>query len=133
MPCLSPTSLARLMDVCKDNVVDRQSLSHEGIFSFLTEFCITQCHLIKRLLTPQLVQQLQNLKKLIVRNCNSMLEIFVGKNSDDNDGTNIALPKLTRLTLLGLPQLNTVRGSILCESSPKCASTVVRNYKGTLQ
>lgn len=113
-------NLASLTGVCRDNVVGGRSLLQRGIFSFLTEFYITKCHLIERLLTPQLVQQLQNLEKLRVTNCDSMLEIFEGNNSDANDCTNIALPKLTGLTLLTLPQLNTVcRGSILCGSSVK--------------
>jgi sentrin-specific protease 7 len=82
--------LESLTVICKD-VVDVGKLSPGGIFSCLKEIYISFCHLIEKLLTPQLVQQLQNLETISVRNCNSMKEIFAVSNNDDNDSSIIAV------------------------------------------
>jgi len=112
-------SLKSLTVLCKDVFDVRQSLTPFGIFSCLKEFDIICCHLIEKLFTPQLVQQLQNLEKISVNSCDSMKEIFTVSNCDDNDRSIISLPKLTELTLGYLPQLKIVcKGSIRCGSSP---------------
>jgi len=115
-------SLESLTIICKDS----QSLTLAGgIFSNLKEFNISGCHLIEKLFTPQLVQQLQNLETIKVWDCNSMKEIFAVSNSDDDDRSMITLPKLTMLLLYGsLPQLKTVcKGIIRCGSSQLILST----------
>jgi len=112
-------SLNSLTVVCKDVVEVRQSLIPGGIFSCLKEFSIHECHLIEKLFTPRLVQQLQNLETISVTSCDSMKEIFAASTSDDNDRSIISLPKLTMLNLNGwLRQLKTVfKGIIRCGSS----------------
>jgi hypothetical protein len=76
--------------------------------------------LIEKLLTPQLVEELQNLEAIQVSHCNSMKEIFEVSNNDDNDSSIITLPKLTSLLLYKLPKLKIVcKGSIRCISSPE--------------
>ena len=113
-------SLNSLTVVCKDVVEVRQSSIPGGIFSCLKEFSIYECHLIEKLFTPQLVQQLQNLETIKVWDCNSMKEIFAVSNNDDDDddSSSISLPKLAFLELFNLPQLKSVcKGIIRCGSS----------------
>jgi len=115
---LTLRDLKSLTVVCKVVHVG-QSLTPFGIFSCLKQFDIICCDLIEKLFRPQLVQQLQNLERIRVGNCNSMKEIFAVSNGDDNDRSIISLPKLTKLTLERLPQLRTVcKRSISCRSSP---------------
>ncbi|WJX80948.1 Ulp1 peptidase [Trifolium repens] len=70
-----------------------QSLSLRGIFNYLVSLNISKCNLIETLLTAPLVQQLQNLDRLIVSSCASMKEIFAVSNNDENESPFIALPK----------------------------------------
>jgi len=123
-------SLESLTVVCKDVVEVRQSLIPGGIFSCLKEFDISECHLIEKLFTPQLVQQLQNLETIRVAHCNLMIEIFAVSNGDDNDRSIISLPKLTRLTLKWLPELKIVcKGSISCGSLPEVVIHYCPNFE----
>jgi hypothetical protein len=96
-------------------------LSLEGIFHFLEFVNISECNLIETLLTPPLVQQLQNLHTLIVSRCGLMKEIFAVSNNDENESSFIALPKLTCLQLWDLPQLK-----IVCKRSIRCGSSQPR-------
>ncbi|WJX80944.1 Ulp1 peptidase [Trifolium repens] len=124
--------LESLTVICKDVFDVRQSSSPGGIFSCLKEIDINNCDLIEKLFTSQVVQQLQNLETISVWHCDSMKEIFEVSNNDDNDTSNITLPKLTKLNLACLPELKIVcNGSIRCRSSPEvgivyCASLVQR-------
>ncbi|KAK2359721.1 putative disease resistance protein [Trifolium repens] len=112
--------LESLTVICEDVFDVRQSSSPGGIFSCLKEIDIKNCDLIDKLFTSQVVQQLQNLETISVRECNSMKEIFEVSNNDDNDSCIIALPKLTILKLWNLPELKIVcKGSIRCRSSPE--------------
>jgi hypothetical protein len=112
--------LGSLTVICKDVDVGQSLSPPDGIFSCLKEIYIYYCHLIEKLLTPQLVQQLQNLETITVGNCESMKEIFAVSNNDNNDNSIITLPKLTRLELESLPELKIVCiGSIHCRSSPE--------------
>ena len=52
---LQLSSLKSLIDVCKDVVDVRQSLTPGGTFSCLKLFSISHCNLIEKLFTPQLV------------------------------------------------------------------------------
>jgi hypothetical protein len=112
------TSLESLTFICEDVVDVGQSLSSSGIFFCLKKISICNCHLIEKLLTPQLVQQLQNLETITVSSCNSMKEIFAVSNTDDS--SIITIPKLTKLDLYNLPELKIVcKGRIRCRSSLK--------------
>jgi disease resistance protein RPS2 len=112
--------LESLTVICKEVFDVRQSSSPGGIFSCLKEIDINNCHLIEKLFTSQVVQQLLNLETITVRECDSMKEIFAVSNKDDNDSSIITLPKLTRLKLWNLPELKIVcKGSIRCGSSPE--------------
>jgi sentrin-specific protease 7 len=107
--------------VIHKDVVDigQYSLSPRGIFSCLKAISIYNCNGIEKLLTPKLVQQLQNLETITVCECDSMKEIFAVNNSDESDSSIIILPKLTHLCLLGLPELKIVcKGIIRCGSFP---------------
>jgi hypothetical protein len=107
--------------VIHKDVVDigQYSLSPRGIFSCLKAISIYNCNGIEKLLTPKLVQQLQNLESIIAWSCNSMKEIFAVNNNDDNDSSIITLPKLTSLKLSDLPELKIVcKGIIRCGSIP---------------
>ncbi|WJX75445.1 Ulp1 peptidase [Trifolium repens] len=108
--------------VIHKDVIDigQYSLSPRGIFSCLKEISIFDCNGIEKLLTPKLVQQLQNLEKITVGECDSVKEIFAVNNSDDDsDSSVIILPKLTHLCLLCLPELKIVcKGIIRCGSFP---------------
>ncbi|XP_045794662.1 probable disease resistance protein At4g27220 isoform X4 [Trifolium pratense] len=111
-------SLESLTGFYKDVGVVGQSLSLWGIFDYLVLLNISNCNSIETLLTPALVQQLQNLDRLFVSSCASMKEIFAVSNNDENESSFIALPKLTYLQLLNLPQLKIVcKRSICCGSS----------------
>ncbi|XP_045794649.1 probable disease resistance protein At1g61300 isoform X3 [Trifolium pratense] len=117
---LKLSQLKSLTVICKDVFDVGQSVSPDGIFSCLKQIHIIYCHLIEKLLTPQLVQLLHNLETIIVKHCYSMKEIFAASNNDDNDSSIITLPKLTLLELEYLPELKIVcKGIIHCESSPK--------------
>ncbi|KAK2413313.1 hypothetical protein QL285_036038 [Trifolium repens] len=117
---LQLSELESLTVICKDVDVGQSLPQQDGIFSCLKHIVICNCHLIEKLLTPQLVQQLQNLETITVGNCESMKEIFAVSNNDNNDNSIITLPKLTRLELESLPELKIVCiGSIHCRSSPE--------------
>ncbi|XP_045794661.1 probable disease resistance protein At4g27220 isoform X3 [Trifolium pratense] len=111
-------SLESLTGFYKDVGVVEQSLSLRGIFNYLGLLNISNCNSIETLLTPALVQQLQNLDGLYVSSCASMKEIFAVSNNDENESSFIALPKLTYLRLLNLPQLK-----IVCKRSIRCGSS----------
>ncbi|KAK2359726.1 putative disease resistance protein [Trifolium repens] len=112
--------LKSLTVIFKDVVDVGQSLSPRRIFFWLEGIYICNCPLIEQFLTPHLVQQLQNLEIISVRNCDSMKEIFAVSNNGDDDSSVIPLPKLTYLKLYSLPELKIVcKGRIHCISSPK--------------
>ncbi|XP_061355261.1 probable disease resistance protein At4g27220 [Gastrolobium bilobum] len=113
-------NLKSLIAICEEDVAPNvtQSLCPSGVFSHLKHFIIWGCDGIEKLLTPGLVEQLHNLVTLEVIECASMKEIFAVSNSGDDDGSSITLPRLTRLELKYLPQLESVcRGILVCGST----------------
>ncbi|KAJ1443056.1 Zinc finger, BED-type [Sesbania bispinosa] len=101
-------------DGSRTNITLTPPLSERSMFSHLKELSVWGCNKIEKLLTPGLVPQLINLEGITVSDCSSMKEIFA---VDNNDGSrsNITLPKLTRLYLQNLPELNIVcKGILFC-------------------
>ncbi|XP_027171976.1 probable disease resistance protein At4g27220 [Coffea eugenioides] len=101
-----------------------------GTFSSLKELEIIICHNMKQLFTVQLLQNLQNLETLTVKDSEGLEEIAadgnrVGQgggegiqlNSSGATANVIILRKLRRLTLNRLPQLkNICKAAMICDS-----------------
>ncbi|XP_071934446.1 uncharacterized protein [Coffea arabica] len=101
-----------------------------GTFSSLKELWIFGCHNMKQLFTVQLLQNLQNLEQLIVKDCEGLEEIAADGNgvgqgggegiqltSSEGATANVILPKLRWLSLNGLPQLkNICKAAMICDS-----------------
>ncbi|XP_071904825.1 probable disease resistance protein At4g27220 isoform X2 [Coffea arabica] len=102
-----------------------------GTFSSLKYLWISECHNMKQLFTVQLLQNLQNLELLDVKNCEGLEEIAADGNGEGQGGgegtqltscegataTVINLPKLRRLHLDNLPQLkNVCKAAMICNS-----------------
>ncbi|XP_071906745.1 disease resistance protein At4g27190-like isoform X1 [Coffea arabica] len=100
-----------------------------GTFSSLKIMWIHECHNMKQLFTVQLLQTLQNLGNLNVKDCEGLEEIAAdgyGVGQEGGEGIQLAsseatatviLPKLRRLTLNGLPQLkNICKAAMICNS-----------------
>ncbi|KAF7836394.1 putative disease resistance protein [Senna tora] len=98
-------------------------------FSHLKDLSIERCNSIKKLLTPELSAQLQNLERLSVEKCGSLKEIFSITSGDEEEDDDedycyinpfediISVPKLEFLRLEDLPELNFVcKGILLCHS-----------------
>ncbi|GKV50219.1 hypothetical protein SLEP1_g56931 [Rubroshorea leprosula] len=99
------------------------------IFSNLNLFLISECSTMKRLFSFELLQGLQNLEDIIVRNCQQMEEIIGWEGEEENHTANattttttFTLPKLRRLKLHNLPELKIIcptRGVMVCDSLHK--------------
>ncbi|CAA3024468.1 probable disease resistance At5g63020 [Olea europaea subsp. europaea] len=93
-----------------------------GTFSQLKMLCIYDCRKIKKLLQWSLVQNLHNLQKLDVSNCDEMVEIIgdddrYGRDPTVNSSANITLPKLKDLSLHKLSKLKSIcKGTMNCDS-----------------
>ncbi|CAI9776501.1 unnamed protein product [Fraxinus pennsylvanica] len=95
-----------------------------GTFSQLKTLYIYDCRKMKKLLQWSLVQNLHNLQKLDVYNCDEMVEI-IGDDDDDhygrdptvNSSANVTLPKLKDLSLYKLSKLKSIcKGNMNCDS-----------------
>ncbi|KAF3438297.1 hypothetical protein FNV43_RR21059 [Rhamnella rubrinervis] len=90
---------------------ERSALSalHTATFSCLKEIEIYYCHDIKRLFTPGLLYNLQNLEYLEVGKCYQMVEIIEPSGEVDaqeaSSSISSTLPKLCHMLLYGLPEL----------------------------
>ncbi|XVF78097.1 hypothetical protein PTKIN_Ptkin14bG0101400 [Pterospermum kingtungense] len=86
-----------------------QSPTLPAIFSSLKIFIIGECMKMKKLFTIELLQGLQNLEEIEVRNCIEMEEIIASEEEmgDNITATTFALPKLRELWLICLPELKT--------------------------
>ncbi|XP_071904819.1 probable disease resistance protein At4g27220 isoform X2 [Coffea arabica] len=99
-------------------------------FSSLSQLRIYGCHNMKQIFTVQLLQSLQNLKELILEDCEGLKEIAADGNragqgrgegfqltSSGATATVIVLPKLKLLHLYRLPQLkNICKAAMICDS-----------------
>ncbi|XVF78094.1 hypothetical protein PTKIN_Ptkin14bG0101100 [Pterospermum kingtungense] len=75
-----------------------QSPTRPAIFSSLKVFIIGECMKMKKLFTIELLQGLQNLEEIEIRNCIEMVEIIASEEMGDNiTATTFALPKLREL------------------------------------
>ncbi|XP_027171983.1 probable disease resistance protein At4g27220 [Coffea eugenioides] len=104
-----------------------------GTFSSLKELWISECHNMKQLFTVQLLQNLQNVELLDVKNCEGLEEIAADGNGEGQGGgegiqltssgggtTMISLPNLRCLSLDRLPQLNNIcKAAMICDSIEK--------------
>ncbi|GLT83888.1 hypothetical protein SLE2022_021530 [Rubroshorea leprosula] len=95
------------------------------IFSNLKRFAMAECSRMKRLFSLELLQGLQNLEEIIVRNCQQMEEIIGWEGEEENHTadatttTTFTLPKLRELVLRNLPELKRIcptRGVMVCDS-----------------
>ena len=89
-----------------------------GTFSRLKRFSICFCRNIKKLFTPGLMQ---NLEQIEVYDCNQLEELIGGAEASDEEAKEIVkiFPRLRKLTLRYLPELKTICSSnnvILCDS-----------------
>ncbi|XWS09933.1 hypothetical protein CRYUN_Cryun39dG0032400 [Craigia yunnanensis] len=82
-----------------------QSRTPPAIFSSLKVFILGQCLKIKKLFTVELLQGLQNLEEIEVRDCKEMEEIIASEGRGANITTTFVLPKLRELWLICLPEL----------------------------
>ncbi|XP_027170330.1 disease resistance protein SUMM2-like [Coffea eugenioides] len=104
-----------------------------GTFSSLKELLISECHNMKQLFTVQLLQSLQNLEELYVKDCEGLEEIVADGNgvgqgggegtqltSSEEATATVILPKLRQLRLDNLPQLkNICKAAMICDSIKK--------------
>ncbi|XP_071904681.1 probable disease resistance protein At1g61300 isoform X2 [Coffea arabica] len=130
--CFNPLqNLQELKLVDLPNLVDllywesEPSFLPPATFSSLACIMISKCHKLKQLFTVQLLQGLQNLDDLYVDDCEGLEEI-----AEDDDGvgrggegiqseatTTVILPKLRRLYLNRLPELNHIwNAAKICKS-----------------
>ncbi|XWS11093.1 hypothetical protein CRYUN_Cryun38cG0054100 [Craigia yunnanensis] len=83
-----------------------QSLTPPAIFSSIKVFILEECLKMKKLFTVELLQGLQNLEEIEVRDCKAMEEIIASEGRGDNiTTTTFVLPKLRELWLICLPEL----------------------------
>ncbi|KAK8706358.1 hypothetical protein V6N13_049927 [Hibiscus sabdariffa] len=93
------------------------SLPMPGIYSHLKSFKIERCSNMKQLFPLELAQDLQNLEKLVVRDCGRMEEIIGSGDEESNKGkrtdapTKFSLPKLRKLELKNLTELKNICSS----------------------
>ncbi|CDP16480.1 unnamed protein product [Coffea canephora] len=100
-----------------------------GTFSSLKILWIHECHNMKQLFTVQLLQTLQNLETLDIKNCEGLEEIAADGNGVGQGGgeriqltssgatATVILPKLRCLSLNRLPQLkNICKAAMICNS-----------------
>nr|XP_027060864.1 disease resistance protein SUMM2-like [Coffea arabica] len=101
-----------------------------GTFSSLKKLSISGYHNMKQLFTVQLLQILQNLGKLAVKDCEGLEEIAADGNgvgqgggegtqltSSEGATATVILPKLRWLRLDNLPQLkNVCKATMICDS-----------------
>ncbi|KAJ7948582.1 Disease resistance protein [Quillaja saponaria] len=131
-------NLRSLHALCKEDEAGTPCLPSFRSFSSLRYFCIYHCHNIKKLLTPGLLTNLQNLEEITVHHCNSMKEIisvtavaeehlhrreFDESSSSNlsvfnkNDVTTFTHKKLVSLSLKYLPELESICGGLMvCHS-----------------
>ncbi|GKV50334.1 hypothetical protein SLEP1_g57042 [Rubroshorea leprosula] len=95
------------------------------IFSNLKFFGMSECSTMKRLFSLELLQGLQNLEWITVKNCQQMEEIIGWEGEEENHTadatttTTFTLPKLRVLELRNLPELKRIcptRGVMVCDS-----------------
>ncbi|OMO63709.1 hypothetical protein COLO4_32230 [Corchorus olitorius] len=93
-----------------------------GIFYSLKVITITNCRKVKKLF-PQVLQNIQNLEVVDIRNCYEMEEIIASDSEMEEGGTDniikFTFPKLKRLLLANLPQLKSIssaNGVMVCDS-----------------
>ncbi|CDP17482.1 unnamed protein product [Coffea canephora] len=101
-----------------------------GTFSSLRQLWISGCHNMKQLFPVQLLQSLQNLETLTVKDCEGLEEIAEDGNgvgqgggegiqftSSEGATAAVPLPKLRWLYLNGLPQLKSIcKAAMICDS-----------------
>ncbi|KAL2473032.1 putative disease resistance protein [Forsythia ovata] len=90
-----------------------------GAFSQLKMLYIYDCGKMTMLLPGSLVQNLHNLQKLDVSNCDEMEEIIGddGRDPTANSSANVTLPKLKDLSLMNLSKLKSIcKGTMICDS-----------------
>ncbi|CDP17472.1 unnamed protein product [Coffea canephora] len=106
-----------------------------GTFSSLRRLHIYECHSMKQLFTVRLLQSLQNLETLTVRDCEGLEEIAADGNgvgqgggegsqltSSEGATATVTLPKLRTLNLTRLPQLkNVCKVAMICDSIEEIA------------
>ncbi|PON98083.1 NB-ARC domain, LRR domain containing protein [Trema orientale] len=106
--CCSFPIFKRLESIDLINLVMLRTLtssaSESRIFCYLKKLSLSKCPNVKRLFTYALSSNLQNLESLTVYGCQQMVEI-IGEASDHEDNNILSFPKLNRLELLSLPEL----------------------------
>ena len=83
-------------------------------FCNLRSLKIKNCASLLKVLPPSLLQNLQNLEVLIVENCKQFEEVFDLEGQNVDDGPVGLLPKLEKLSLIGLPMLRHI-----CNKDPR--------------
>ncbi|KAF3620074.1 hypothetical protein FXO37_33418 [Capsicum annuum] len=107
--------LQNLVGLCKGKIA-----SHT--FSGLTELHIHNCDRMKKLFPQAILQDLQNLEKLVVGWCSEMEELIgreegEGSSQSSSTSTTADLPKLKELYLELLPELKSIcEGKLMCDS-----------------
>ncbi|GMJ10043.1 hypothetical protein HRI_004673500 [Hibiscus trionum] len=120
-------NLRMLVKVAEASVVSTSSsLPMPGIFSHLKSFQIERCSNIKLLFPFELAQDLQNLEKLVVRDCGRMEKIIGSEEAEESHRgkgtdapTKLSLTKLRKLELKNLTELKSICSSnraMLCDS-----------------
>ncbi|GKV49482.1 hypothetical protein SLEP1_g56233 [Rubroshorea leprosula] len=83
------------------------------IFSNLTQLDMWQCSGMRKLFPLELLQALQNLEVIKVRNCEQMEEIIASSDSNDTSSDKFTFPKLRKLKLLQLDQLKSICSGVM--------------------
>ncbi|XP_059277769.1 probable disease resistance protein At1g61300 [Lycium ferocissimum] len=113
---LSISSLPNLIGLCKGKIASHVPCD---TFSGLAYLYIERPNKIKKLFPRAILQDLENLQKLGVTDCDEMEEI-IAEEATEQDGTSsdiLILPKLMRLELTDLPKLKRIcEGKLICDS-----------------